>query len=348
MDSIKIITFLKKRFLLQAIFWLVYLGFLSLGYIFSSLNKDLKWIPEFLVHALVDVSLVLLNLLLVSRLFYNKKYILFAIALLLNSFVISFLYGLSYQYFNITVNDVTWLNFFPYYIFLSCLVLSLKFAKNAYIGLYLQMKRNEELLFQQLSFLKNQINSHFLFNTLNNFYGLALSKSDKLPGLMIQLSNLLRYQIYDSNEKFILLSSEIEYVKNYIELESIRLGGNFHGEFSFPDEKEIINIRIAPLILNIFIENAFKHSKNSINNKITIKSQLSVKNNVLHFLVENSTGENLHVVSRNDKKSQGVGFENVRKRLSILYPGKHELNITIQKQSFAIGLTLDVSANEKN
>ncbi|RYF85243.1 MAG: histidine kinase, partial [Chitinophagaceae bacterium] len=143
-----------------------------------------------------------------------------------------------------------------YFLFIT----ACKYFKDGYISQQFESERKQEQLMAEVNNLKSQIAPHFLFNTLNNLYGLAVDKSDKLPGLMLRLSDLLRHSLYDTQPAQVSLRNEINVLKSYIELERIRLEDDL--ELTFEDHIPAgSDQQLAPLLLIVFIENAFKHSK---------------------------------------------------------------------------------------
>jgi LytS/YehU family sensor histidine kinase len=210
----------------------------------------------------------------------------------------------------------------------------LKFAED---WLELEAKRKQlenEKLTAELTFLKAQINPHFLFNTLNNLYYLAFTNSPNTTEVIAKLSQMMRYMIYDSNHEKVLLSKEIEYIDNYISLEKLRL--NNHIPINFTVEGEVSQVKIVPLILITFLENAFKHgvSNNSQTAYITIK--LILHNKQLIYTVENSKLET------NNHEKSGIGLQNVKRRLDLSYPQKSHLQVTDGENDYKISLTLDI------
>ncbi len=191
----------------------------------------------------------------------------------------------------------------------------------------------------ELKFLKSQINPHFLFNALNNLYSLTLEKSNKAPEVVLKISALLDYMLYECNDKYISLSKEIDSLHNYIELQRIRFGEN--AKFNV-DIKEDMNFhKIAPLLILPFIENAFKHglSRNIEDGEIEIK--LHTDNNNLILKVKNSyisTPES----SEEDDIHQGIGLKNVKKRLALQYNNKYKLNISDANNYFIVDLTVEL------
>ena len=174
----------------------------------------------------------------------------------------------------------------------------------------------------ELKSLKNQIHPHFLFNTLNNLYSLALIQSDKTPEMMLRLSKLLSYMIYEGNSPQVVLAKELEVLKDYIELERLRLGSRL--EISFEASGPIDQVKIAPLLLFPLLENCFKHGSHRTSERTWISFHLQVSASELHVQIENSIPDEASVVSADI--SGGVGLDNVKKRLALLYP-EHELRI---------------------
>jgi hypothetical protein len=190
----------------------------------------------------------------------------------------------------------------------------------------------------ELQLLQSQLSPHFLFNTLNNIYGISLSRHDKVPPLLLKLSDLLRYSVYDAKEQFVPLKHELEYIQNYIEFEKIRVGEKL---ILFVEIEPNINpeIKIAPLLLIVFIENAFKHAKNTTNQEIQISIQLKTWGNSILFAVWNSNGRQQQE-SAILKSHSGFGLESVRKRLALLYPGEYDLSIEDKEISYSVMLQL--------
>lgn len=186
----------------------------------------------------------------------------------------------------------------------------------------------------ELQYLRNQINPHFFFNTLNNLYGLALVKSDKTADLVMKLSELMSYMLYDSQQPFVPLSKEISYIKNYIELEKIRFDERFICEFDIINDVEI---EIPPMLLLPFVENAFKHGVHSSSSNAWIRVGLLVEKQHLKFEVENSVE-----LEKDTDKGGGLGISNIKRRLELLYTDKHDLRIHRSSNSFQIVLNIEL------
>ncbi len=192
--------------------------------------------------------------------------------------------------------------------------------------------KNENLQ-SELKFLKSQINPHFLFNALNNIYTLAVIQSKSAPEMILKLSEMLRYIIYDCNEEKVPLSKEINYIKNYIDLQKLKDDGMVNIKVDIDQVNE--NLRIAPMLLIPFIENSFKHSNIEDSKKGWIRIHLETPDEKhLNFQIENSIPQKEFTKD----KIGGVGLDNVKRRLNLLYPNKHELNITEEIDKFSVNL----------
>ena len=200
----------------------------------------------------------------------------------------------------------------------------------------IQTSKNQEA---ELKLLKAQLNPHFLFNTLNNLYGLAVTKSDKLPDLMLKLSDLLRYGLYDTQEQWVPLTSEVRYIQNYITLEQLRLEEQTLIDYS--QEGGVDQQRIAPMLLIVFLENAFKHFGAANDQKAQIKIKLTVEEDKLKFSCYNTKDDQI-TESPRVQNTSGIGLANVRKRLDLLYPNRHQLGIQNEATSFRVFLELQL------
>lgn len=192
----------------------------------------------------------------------------------------------------------------------------------------------------ELHVLQSQLSPHFLFNTLNNLYGLSITDHQKIPPLLLKLSELLRYSVYDVNDLYVPLKDEIAYINNYIEFEKLRLGERL--TFS-SDIAEISNpdVRLVPMLLIVFIENAFKHSKNTAAAEIFIDIQIRLWADSILFSIRNTYGlEDQQHNSLN--KNSGMGLPNVQKRLQLLYPDAHGLQMYRDEQYHYVNLRLKI------
>jgi len=194
------------------------------------------------------------------------------------------------------------------------------------------LRAEKEKTTAELQLLKAQVHPHFLFNTLNNIYSFALHKSPKAPDLILKLSSLLSYMLYDCRSDEVFLEKEVEILKNYIDLEKERYGNRI--DISLNIEGDIKGKIIAPLLLLPFVENAFKHGTAEQLDKPWLSLDLVVAQNRMHCKIVNSKSET--VISNNG----GLGIENAKKRLMIFYPGCHEIKITNEDSYFVVSLSL--------
>jgi sensor histidine kinase YesM len=189
----------------------------------------------------------------------------------------------------------------------------------------------------ELRFLKSQINPHFLFNTLNNLYALTLKKSDKAPEIVLKLSEIMRYMLYECNERRVLLSKEIQYMMNYLDLERIRQPEGTRIETTI--RGHISDQMVAPLLFVPFLENAFKHGLNHfVQGGGCVCMTIQVSGDNLEFVIENSKTE--AAPRQNHPRSGGIGLVNVRQRLDLLYPGAYELAIDDEPGKYTVTLLL--------
>jgi sensor histidine kinase YesM len=190
----------------------------------------------------------------------------------------------------------------------------------------------------ELQLLQSQLSPHFLFNTLNNLYGLSLSEPDKLPTLLLKLSELLRYSVYEVKEMFVPLQQEVDYIRNYIAFERLRLGDKLQMtidiEALFSED-----VKIPPQLLVVFVENAFKHSRTTGNEKVFIEISLKTQANDIIFSVSNSVSTQPMTEAHPDKHS-GFGLASVRKRLNLLYAQEYKLVIDKTSTHYKVLLTL--------
>lgn len=197
--------------------------------------------------------------------------------------------------------------------------------KSQFLATQLQLKE------QELKFLKMQIHPHFLFNSLNTIYGFAIAKADEAPEMILKLSNLLDYILYQVEKPKVLLIEEVNHLEDYISLEKMR----FHDtlKVNFNKDKLSDSLQIPPMLLIPFVENSFKHGV-IIDGVLNVDIRLTTANNCLVFEVENSS-------KRKDETNTGIGLQNIRKRLEMLYPEKHQLEIIEKKDTFKVHLRIE-------
>lgn len=225
----------------------------------------------------------------------------------------------------------------PFFLGRSLLLFLLVFSLSFLLRINQRLEDIEsEKLKTEVSYLKAQINPHFLFNTLNSLYALALEKSDTTPEAILKLSGMMRYVVSESSRDLVPLESEIAYINNYISLQKLRMDDNTR--FSFSAKGSTVGKYISPLLLIPFIENAFKYGINpeedaAISINITIAETalaMTVKNNKVHAT--------LHY-----EEESGHGIENTRMRLNYLYTGKYTLDIKDEPDTFEVQLILQLA-----
>lgn len=191
----------------------------------------------------------------------------------------------------------------------------------------------DEKLRTEVSYLKAQINPHFLFNTLNSLYALSLAKSDDAPEAVLKLSGMMRYVVTESSNDHVPLEKEISYIRNYISLQQLRMA--FNTQFSFSVEGNPQGLAISPMVLIPFIENAFKYGLNPEEDS-AIAIAIRVEHGSLHLHVKN----NKVTYSVAPEEESGLGMDNTQQRLEYLYPKKHTLAIKEEEDTFEVNLTL--------
>lgn len=275
---------------------------------------------------------------LMPRLFFQEKYIAYSVAiavsLALTIFIIQslpFNPNPSLQKFGPPKRMLTTFIVF-YFVIVFLLSSGIRITQQ---WMKSEKKRKEietEKLNTELSFLKAQINPHFLFNTLNNIYSLTQAKSEMAGEAVIKLSNLMRYVLQETKNDLVLLDKDLAEIREYIDLQSLRLGhkNTVHVKMDVPPSE----YTIAPLILLPFIENAFKYG---VSNHVDSEIKITVSRNdhVLLFTCVNPNNSDADL-----EKSSGIGLENTRRRLNLIYPGKHELQIRSHGNNFEVELRI--------
>ena len=198
-----------------------------------------------------------------------------------------------------------------------------------------QVKEQEnERLKSELSFLRSQISPHFMFNVLNSVVSLSRRKPEMVEPVVVKLSELMRYMIYETNDSIVPISKELVYLESYIDLQKIRFGDDI--QINFAHELGPKSSNIEPMLLIPFVENAFKHGVGFIENPtIEIELKDSAKN--LYFRVANKKGT---AMNETKDESSGIGLANVKRRLELLYPTNHQLEVKDSGSDFIITLTI--------
>lgn len=333
-------------------YWIFYILFFTVqrfafyGYtdFIPNLKLNLAYLPEILLFTYIITEYVIPRLFGRKRLFAPVMVLILIIILepliayLVRVYIIEpFIYN-DHRVYNL----YNYLTAILIFVFGTVPVAGLKIARRMRSDyLHHQSVENEKLEAElklresELKLLKGQIQPHFLFNTLNNLYSLALEKSDKTPDLVLRLSEMLSYITYDCSAEKILLAKEIEFINSYLELQKLRydvcditmkVTGNMQSKL------------IAPMILHTFIDNSFKHGADRDTGTPWIKASVTVKDNLLFFSVVNSTNQE----DENSEKTPGIGISNAMKRLDLIYPNRHDLIINNSGKKFSVFLKLEL------
>ncbi len=347
--------FKKSSWLSHLIYWTI--AALLMFFIFSNKSYDLQ-IRITLVSLLIVfsyfITLIINNLIIPKYLFTGKilvfTYFIFAI-FIFTLWLISFsiIVILAYSAFNLPNmiipqrHDIVILVAGNYLIVIMAAVIH--FIKESYRRLnekdnIKKQKQITELKLKEakLKLLQGQIHPHFIFNMLNNLYGLINDNPEQSKETIIKLSELLDYMLYECNDELVDLNKEIDFIKNYISLEKIRHDEDFNVTYSFPEQTKYT---IAPLILFPFIENAFKHGLQDVKDNF-IELQLLERDNLIIFNAENSISD-----IGNDKylnqEGKGIGLQNIKERLNYIYKGKYNLKIINENGVFKVHLEIQTS-----
>lgn len=238
------------------------------------------------------------------------------------------------------MRNSNWMESVSYNFFSTLWYLALMVALKLSIDWYEQQRILQKIVVEKLNaevnFLRSQVNPHFLFNILNNLYALTLKKSDLAPEVVLKLSEMMEYMLYDSDNSTVSLDKEISYLHNYIELERIRYDNNPDISLDVagdPDGKEI-----APLLLLPLLENAFKHGVSRKSEKGWLHGKIHVKPSALEVTIENSKS------AHSGKETKGgIGLANLRQRLELLYPSRHSLRIDDQQEHFTVFMEINLA-----
>ena len=345
----KVVTIFKYILfvLLNVFFWVSVYFFYTyfLGYGSSNVEYVNKF-SAYLMPVTIAISYFVI-LFLIPNYLLKKQYFLFALysfytfIVSFTAILISIFYGLIFSSYLKDLDTLALTKSLPliilgvYFIVVVSTTISLLFysyrsniknedLKNKFLETQLQLKE------QELKFLKMQIHPHFLFNALNTIYGFALTKKEETPEMILKLSDLLDYILYQIDKPTVILNEELKHIKNYIELEKIRFYDTLQVSLDIEDVEE--EIKIAPMLLIPLVENAFKHGT-------MIEEFLKV--NIIAKKVENDFI--FHIVnscSDNSLSSKGIGLENIRKRLEMLYPNQHSLEIKKENNQFEVILKI--------
>ena len=331
--------------------WLFHLGFWAL-----QISLSVTIYQVFFGNAYRALIITLINLvghillvyghleILIPKYFKQKKYLVYGVSLTVLLIFTAFLrIGIGWNFVRIVDWDVA--HFFTPNMYIGILfgglwVILLSIPLSLIEHWYQKADLEKELKTQQLEaelrFLKAQVNPHFLFNALNNIYSLSFTQSEKTPEMILKLSDMMSYMLYDCKEKTVPLNAEVSYLRNYIDLQQLKKDGEQHIEFI--TEGPLEGVRITPMFFIPFFENAFKHGNLDNIEEGWLKSKLSIgPDRTIHFTISNTIAP-----GRTKLQKGGVGLKNIQERLTLLYPDRHELIITEEPHLFSVDLKLQL------
>ena len=342
--------FFRYRAIKHILFWLVYILLHSMMYgqakgdYFIHFKLQLYYLPAVLGATYITLYILL------PRYLLQKNYFKFICYFILTALFFSLLQRINICIFVVPIYFPDYadqykilslglffriLMEFPVVIFAALI----KIMSHWYQNQQHNQQLIQEKLEAELKFLKAQIHPHFLFNTLNNLYALTLKKSDLAPEMVLKLSELLNYMLYESNVRTISLKKEVDVLFNFIELEKIRYGDLL--DIHFHVSGEIDDKQIAPLLLLPFVENSFKHGVSKKLSNKWVDISLATENSSLTLKVENSKEKN--TTGESASYLEGIGLKNVRRRLDLLYSQKYQLETVDKGNEFEVTLKLEIS-----
>ena len=312
-------------------------------FLFYAFSRDTSGIPEYKYAFFAQYAIVALfiNYYLLPNFLYPKRYNYFIISMcLLIGFVIVIEELVLEPIYFPDTRAKSYPGLFITLIHVLPLIIILVGFKFGWDALAKQHEvENLKLIAKEseLGFLKSQINPHFLFNNLNNLYAYAIENSPKTPEIILELSSVLRYMLYDCQGKYVSLNMELKHLENFIKLSSMQIEDRGTVEYEFGNIAG--GYQIAPLILVVFVENAFKHSTASQANDIKIEIETRMEDDsTLFFRCSNSYQRQSNTTSL----AKGIGMENVRKRLELLYPDNHQLDIRQTDSCYEVFLRMQL------
>jgi two-component system, LytTR family, sensor kinase len=322
---------MKKEIIFDIKAWLAVLILLPLGVSAKNLNDKL-----ILVAAIWLILLLLFypHKWLLKNYLSHKKWVKYTLGvlLLLGGVTLPFIFLLTF------IEGGEQINFINAFLGNLLLLFFLTAFNYAYKGILLQIqyeKTKRRQVEAELKLLQSQVNPHFLFNTLNNIYSQNLNNHEEANEMILQMADLMRYQIESSKKNEVNIHDEIEFLENYIALEKHRLTDRIKVGFVV-DNAENVDLTIPPMLFIPFIENAYKHGI-SAEGECFINIFLGIKSNSISFKTENT------IPLRKQKvKSTNTGLENIKKRLDLLFPEKHRLDITMDNQTYKVQLDIKI------
>lgn len=333
----KVKKILSHKWLQHLVFWV--LSLYAIGSYFS-ISNELK-IIDFIYSGFFHIPLIVLTY--INLRYHVPKFLLtekYPIYILLSFFNIALAYFLHQLVFEILIpvlpTDFYMVSFTDMWVLIT--IFSIYWGLSTLLTLskswYRLQQLEKEKLSLELNSLKMQINPHFLFNSLNSMYSLARKKSDKTPDAILRLSNLMRYMIYEVSED-VPLSKEIDSINDYLDLQKLRV--NQDVEISFKTAGDLENKMIAPLLFFPLIENSFKHGLKGNEGENYVRINLNNSARSLSFHIINNKGK---VDDAEHVKYGGIGLENVRKRLNLIYEGHSSMELNETEEQFEVKIKI--------
>jgi two-component system LytT family sensor kinase len=331
---------------------LAWIGVFSLPYLLrlydSKFWEEPRAMQFFLLNNLTTINWVIifyLNIyILIPRFLYTKKY---GILLLSLAGLFAMAVGIHFLLFSAIISDrpavlvrMIGFNLPPFVMTVAASIAYRMIADKSATDRLLHEKQEENLK-SELLFLRSQISPHFMFNVLNNMLAMARSKSEQLEPTILKLSSLMRYILYESDDEKVSIKKEADYLQSYIDLQKQRIGAKvlLDVNINLPDNGQ----EIAPMLLIPFIENAFKHGT-SYRDKPEIHIDLNIQQEFLYFTTRNRYNPSITEIK---DKTSGIGLANVKRRLNLLYPERHNLLITDNDNWFTVSLQLNLADHVK-
>jgi two-component system LytT family sensor kinase len=331
--------------LLHILFWVVLFTLPSLFRPRQDSNvqqqaESMRFFYQYIVNSISWVCLFYLNSFLLMPAFVNrKKYLRYGFSLIAVFIALSLVNWLSFSLIrplaHFSFGLFVFFYMFPCIFILACSI-AFSMFRDKLLSERRTIQKETENLKTELAFLRSQVSPHFMFNVLNNMVSLARKKSDQLEPSLFKLSSLLRYMLYETDEEKVLLEREVEYLQSYIDLQLQRFGSKVRVNLVMEDYDR--NCFIEPMLLIPFVENAFKHGTGFKQNS-EINIELKTMNSLLEFTVRNYYDDT--VVQVKDKTS-GIGLQNVKRRLDLLYRNQHKLIIEQKENFFTVILQLNL------
>jgi len=337
----------KHKVLIHILFWIYIINQalfpMYLNKVDTKYLQDHLYLKDIFITILLNIFAFYAVYFVIPRILrFRRKWYIFPIVIMLIALISSIRLPLEIVYWKYLVRmpanelqfQTEWIwGTLRYTLIISIYAMLIRFS----IDWFESRKYKDELIKQQqaseIALLRSQVNPHFLFNTLNNIYSLVYNKSDEAPEAVMKLSNIMRYMLYDSNTDIVPLNKEIEYLNCFIELQQLRITQKGFVEMAV--HGSMGKRTIAPMMLIPFVENAFKHGDK--NHEPGIVITLDIEADRMVFIVENFIKKNNTSVM---EESGGFGLQNIKRRLDLLYPEKHELKIVKSEEKFKVNLTI--------